>query len=77
MVSPLAVRSAVVDRFDGQPWTQGSSSRTAKGPGRGDRIMSETRPFLEHWTSIDPERLARYETMYQWSAAAEAFYAPG
>jgi ubiquinone/menaquinone biosynthesis C-methylase UbiE len=27
-----------------------------------------------HWTNIDPERLARYETMYQWSAAAEAFY---
>jgi len=38
--------------------------------------MSETRPFLEHWINIDPERLARYETMYQWSAAAEAFYAP-
>src|SRR5262245_5698232 len=42
----------------------------------GNRIMSETRPFLDHWTTIDPERLARYETMYQWSAAAEAFYAP-
>src|SRR4029453_18490623 len=26
--------------------------------------------------NIDPERLARYETMYQWSAAAEDFYAP-
>jgi ubiquinone/menaquinone biosynthesis C-methylase UbiE len=38
--------------------------------------MAETRAFLEHWTDIDPERLARYETMYQWSAAAEAFYAP-
>jgi ubiquinone/menaquinone biosynthesis C-methylase UbiE len=31
---------------------------------------------MEHWIDIDPERLARYETMYQWSAAAEAFYAP-
>ncbi len=38
--------------------------------------MSETRPFPEHWINIDPERLARYETMYQWTAAAEAFYAP-
>jgi ubiquinone/menaquinone biosynthesis C-methylase UbiE len=31
---------------------------------------------MDHWTDIDPERLARYETMYQWSSAAEAFYAP-
>lgn len=38
--------------------------------------MSETGPFLEHWVNIEPERLARYDTMYQWSAAAEAFYAP-
>ena len=37
--------------------------------------MSETL-FMEHWINIDPERLARYETMYQWSAAAEDFYAP-
>jgi ubiquinone/menaquinone biosynthesis C-methylase UbiE len=40
--------------------------------GEGD--VSETGLFLEHWTNIDSERLARYETMYQWSAAAEAFY---
>src|SRR5262245_12283925 len=32
--------------------------------------------FLEHWLHIDPERLKRYETMFQWTAAAEAFYAP-
>jgi SAM-dependent methyltransferase len=38
--------------------------------------VSETGLFLEHWTNIDPERMARYETMYQWSAAAEAFYTP-
>src|SRR5688500_3798424 len=31
---------------------------------------------MDHWTDIDPERLARYETMYQWTSAAEAFYAP-
>jgi hypothetical protein len=30
--------------------------------------------FLEHWTNIDAESMARYESMYQWSAAAEAFY---
>src|SRR5262249_6021893 len=40
------------------------------------KAMSETQSFLEHWVNIEPERLARYETMYQWSAAAEAFYAP-
>jgi SAM-dependent methyltransferase len=38
--------------------------------------MPETERFMEHWVSIDVERLARYETMYQWTAAAEAFYAP-
>jgi ubiquinone/menaquinone biosynthesis C-methylase UbiE len=38
--------------------------------------MSETERFREHWVSIDAERLARYEAMYQWTAAAEAFYAP-
>lgn len=32
--------------------------------------------FQQHWLNIGPERLARYETMYQWSSAAEAFYAP-
>src|SRR5262245_30358141 len=32
--------------------------------------------FLEHWLHIDPERLTRYETMFQWTAAAGAFYAP-
>jgi hypothetical protein len=35
----------------------------------------ETPLFLEHWINIDPERLARYDTMYQWSAPAETFYA--
>jgi ubiquinone/menaquinone biosynthesis C-methylase UbiE len=37
--------------------------------------VSETL-FMDHWINIDPERLARYERMYQWSTAAEAFYAP-
>src|SRR5262245_18269164 len=32
--------------------------------------------FLEHWLHIDPERLRRYETMFQWTVAAEAFYGP-
>jgi ubiquinone/menaquinone biosynthesis C-methylase UbiE len=39
-------------------------------------MASETPLFLEHWINIDPERLARYETMYQWSEAAHTFYAP-
>src|SRR5262245_36106239 len=38
--------------------------------------MSETTVFMDHWVHIDPARLARYETMYQWTAAAEAFYVP-
>jgi SAM-dependent methyltransferase len=39
-------------------------------------MSSQTPLFLEHWINIDPERLARYETMYEWSEAAETFYAP-
>jgi ubiquinone/menaquinone biosynthesis C-methylase UbiE len=38
--------------------------------------MANPSRFQEHWLNIEPERLARYETMYQWSTAAEAFYAP-
>jgi ubiquinone/menaquinone biosynthesis C-methylase UbiE len=38
--------------------------------------MATRKGFQEHWLNIGPERLARYETMYQWSTAAEAFYAP-
>jgi ubiquinone/menaquinone biosynthesis C-methylase UbiE len=38
-------------------------------------MVSRT-PFMDHWVNIDPQRLARYETMYQWSAAAGDFYAP-
>jgi ubiquinone/menaquinone biosynthesis C-methylase UbiE len=38
--------------------------------------MVSERLFLDHWISIDSERLNRYEMMYQWSDAAEAFYAP-
>jgi SAM-dependent methyltransferase len=38
--------------------------------------VSDKDTFLEHWLNIGPERLARYETMYQWTPAAEAFYAP-
>lgn len=37
--------------------------------------MPATR-FMDHWVNIDAERLARYETMYRWSAVAEDFYAP-
>jgi len=38
--------------------------------------VSDKDMFLEHWINIGPERLVRYETMYQWTPAAEAFYAP-
>jgi len=38
------------------------------------RDVPDPESFLEHWTNIDAERMTRYETMYQWSAAAEAFY---
>ncbi len=37
--------------------------------------MSNAR-FMEHWLNIDPDQLERCEAMYQWSPAAEAFYAP-
>lgn len=32
--------------------------------------------LMEHWVDIDPERLERYRSMFQWTAAAEEFYAP-
>jgi SAM-dependent methyltransferase len=38
--------------------------------------MADTSGFHEHWLNIEAERLERYEAMFQWSAAAEAFYAP-
>jgi SAM-dependent methyltransferase len=38
--------------------------------------MTDSGLFMAHWVDIDPERMERYETMYQWSEAAEAFYAP-
>ncbi|MDX1711740.1 MAG: methyltransferase domain-containing protein [Rhodovibrionaceae bacterium] len=38
--------------------------------------MSEENGFQQHWLDIDPERMERYETMFQWTPASEAFYAP-
>lgn len=38
--------------------------------------MPETTGFQEHWLNIDPERMERYERMYQWNPASEIFYAP-
>jgi ubiquinone/menaquinone biosynthesis C-methylase UbiE len=38
--------------------------------------MSDTDLFMEHWVDIDPERMKRYEKMFEWTEAAEAFYAP-
>jgi len=31
---------------------------------------------MEHWVNIEPERMDRYETMYQWNPASEKFYEP-
>lgn len=36
--------------------------------------MTDSSGFQEHWLDIDPERLARYETMFQWNPASEHFY---
>lgn len=38
--------------------------------------MTETTGFMKHWTEIEPERLQRYEAMYQWNPASEHLYAP-
>lgn len=37
--------------------------------------MRNEQGFQDHWINIDPERMKRYETMYQWNPASEAFYA--
>lgn len=38
--------------------------------------MPDARGFQEHWMNIEPERMERYETMFQWNTASEPFYAP-
>jgi len=37
--------------------------------------MANTSGFQDHWLNIDPERMERYETMFQWNPATEGFYA--
>ena len=37
--------------------------------------MADDRAFMDHWVDIDPERMERYETMFQWNPATEAYYA--
>jgi SAM-dependent methyltransferase len=32
--------------------------------------------YREHWVNIDPERLDRYQRMFQWNPASSALYAP-
>jgi SAM-dependent methyltransferase len=32
--------------------------------------------ILDHWVNVDPERMERYESMFQWTSAAERFYEP-
>lgn len=38
--------------------------------------MKNKQGFQYHWVNIEPERMERYETMYQWNPATEHFYAP-
>jgi ubiquinone/menaquinone biosynthesis C-methylase UbiE len=33
-----------------------------------------TGSFTSHWLEVDPERLDRYEKMFQWNSATESFY---
>ena len=37
--------------------------------------MVESHGFQDHWLEIEPDRMARYERMYRWNPATEAFYA--
>jgi SAM-dependent methyltransferase len=36
--------------------------------------MTDTPGFQKHWLNIEPERMARYETMFQWNPATAAYY---
>lgn len=38
--------------------------------------MSKKSPFQEHWVAIDPDRLERYEVMFQWNPQTAYFYEP-
>ena len=42
----------------------------------GAMVVPETHGFQEHCLNIDPERMERYEAIYQGNPATEAFYAP-
>src|SRR5215510_2230241 len=52
--------------------TRSGTGREPSTARRNDVSISEL--FLEHWTNIDAESMARYEMMYRWSAAGEVFY---
>jgi hypothetical protein len=32
--------------------------------------------YKEHWVNIEPERLDRYQRMFQWNPASSALYEP-
>lgn len=38
--------------------------------------MKNEQGFQDHWVNIEPERMERYEKMYQWNPATEVFYEP-
>jgi ubiquinone/menaquinone biosynthesis C-methylase UbiE len=43
-----------------------------------DRLptMKNKQGLQDHWVNIEPERMERYEKMYQWNPATEVFYQP-
>jgi ubiquinone/menaquinone biosynthesis C-methylase UbiE len=38
--------------------------------------MKNKQGLQDHWVNIEPERMERYEKMYQWNPATEVFYEP-
>ena len=38
-------------------------------------LVNSEHGFQDHWVNIEPERMERYERMYQWNPATEHFYA--
>ena len=37
--------------------------------------MKTAQGFQQHWVEIEPERMERYETMFEWNPATAHFYA--
>lgn len=41
---------------------------------RGLTAMTDSTFYKDRWVNIDPDRLARYQQMFQWSPASKVFY---